>query len=152
VEFSSHRCFYKLSRSWLLGVCHSFCLLWAACLFTVPWGIAPLPLFVTQGTPSSLLHVFLLLLLLFIQFFFSFFPRWRSVCPGGYGDLAQGCLLEYHVPLSSPFLCLPKPSGCWHLVAQEPSWFLHLMWSEDAMCRLEVWRGQSFASSWWLFL
>jgi hypothetical protein len=26
---------------------------------------------------------------------FSFFPRWRSVCPGGYADLAQGCLWEY---------------------------------------------------------
>jgi hypothetical protein len=26
---------------------------------------------------------------------FSFFPRWRSVCPGGYAALAQGCLWEY---------------------------------------------------------
>jgi hypothetical protein len=36
VEFSSHCCFYKLSSSWLLGGCHSSCLLWLACLFTVP--------------------------------------------------------------------------------------------------------------------
>jgi hypothetical protein len=26
---------------------------------------------------------------------FSFFPGWRSVCPGGYAALAQGCLWEY---------------------------------------------------------
>jgi hypothetical protein len=26
---------------------------------------------------------------------FSFFPLWRSVCPGGYAALAQGCLWEY---------------------------------------------------------
>jgi hypothetical protein len=26
---------------------------------------------------------------------FSFFPGWRLVCPGGYADLAQGCLWEY---------------------------------------------------------
>jgi hypothetical protein len=57
---------------------------------------------------------------------FSFFPVWGSVCPGGYADLAQGCLWKYHVPLSSP--CgprLPKPSGCRRLmVARVPSWFL----------------------------
>jgi hypothetical protein len=33
---------------------------------------------------------------------FSFFPRWGSVCPGGYSDLAQGCLWEYHLLLSTP--------------------------------------------------
>jgi hypothetical protein len=64
-----------------------------------------------------------------LSFSFSFFPGWGSVCPGSYADLAQGCLWDYYVPLSSP--CgphLPKLSGCWHLVAaQEPSWFLHLM-------------------------
>jgi hypothetical protein len=27
---------------------------------------------------------------------FSFFLWWRSVCPGGYADLAHGCLWEYH--------------------------------------------------------
>jgi hypothetical protein len=32
-----------------------------------------------------------------------FFPGWGSVCPGGYADLAQDCLWEYHVPLSSPY-------------------------------------------------
>jgi hypothetical protein len=27
---------------------------------------------------------------------FSFFPWWRSVCPGGYAALAQACLWGYH--------------------------------------------------------
>jgi hypothetical protein len=36
VEFSSHCHCYKLSLSWLLGVCCHFCLLRPACLFTVP--------------------------------------------------------------------------------------------------------------------
>jgi hypothetical protein len=42
---------------------------------------------------------------------FSFFPGWGSVCLGGYADQVQGCLWMYHVPLSSPCPCLPKPSG-----------------------------------------
>jgi hypothetical protein len=88
----------------------------------------PLPLPWCSGHLPSLLHFFLLLLLI-IQVFFSFFPGWGSVCPGGYADLVQGCLWEYHVPLSSPYgLRLPKQSGRWCLaVAQESSWFLHLM-------------------------
>jgi hypothetical protein len=39
---------------------------------------------------SNSIHSYCLLLS------FSFFPRWRSVCPGGYAALAQGCLWEYH--------------------------------------------------------
>jgi hypothetical protein len=35
-------------------------------------------------------------------FIFSFFPWWGLVCPEGYADLAQGCLWEYCMPLSSP--------------------------------------------------
>jgi hypothetical protein len=58
---------------------------------------------------------------------FSFFPRWESVCPGGYGDLAQGSLWKYCVLLRSPCPDLPKPSGCRHLAARGPSWFLHFM-------------------------
>jgi hypothetical protein len=57
------------------------------------------------------------------------------------------------VPLSSPCgLRLPKLSGCWRLAAQEPSWFLRLMWSENVMRGVGVWRIQSFASSSWFFL
>jgi hypothetical protein len=55
--------------------------------------------------------------------------------------------------LSSPGgLRLPKRSGSWHLVVPEPSWFLHLTWSGDAVHALGVWRCWSFASSWWFFL
>jgi hypothetical protein len=54
------------------------------------------------------------------------------------------------VPWSSPGLRLPKPSGHWRLVAQGPSLFLHLTWSGDSLYQLEVWRGQSYASSQWL--
>jgi hypothetical protein len=112
----------------------------------------PSPLFGAQGAPPSLLRVFFFCYCLL--FSFSFFPGWGSICAGGYADLAQGCLWEYRVPLSSP--CgrrLPKLSGCWCLaVAWEPSWFLHLMWSGDTMVSLGVWRSQSFASSRWFFL
>jgi hypothetical protein len=118
------------------------------------WVISLPPLFGTQGTPTSFLRVFFVVIAYYSVFFFLFFPGWGSVCPGGYADLAQGCLGEYCAPLSSPCsLRLVKPSGCCHVVvAQEPSWFLRLTWSEDAMHRLEVWRRQSFASSWWFFL
>jgi hypothetical protein len=42
---------------------------------------------------------------------FSFFPGCRLVSPGGYAALAQGCLWEYRVPLSSPCLRLPSRLG-----------------------------------------
>jgi hypothetical protein len=65
---------------------------------------------------------------LLFRFFFFFSLSGGLVCPGGYADLAQDCLWEYHMPLSSPCgLRLPKPSGCWCLAeTREPSWFLHL--------------------------
>jgi hypothetical protein len=60
--------------------------------------------------------------------FFFFFP-WVGVgLSRGYANLAQGCLWEYCILLSSP--CgphLPNSSGRCHLAAvQEPSWFLRL--------------------------
>jgi hypothetical protein len=63
-----------------------------------------------------------------LLFSFSFFPGWWLVCPGAYAHLAQGCLWEYLIPLSSSCgLRLPKPSGhCCLAAAWEPSWFLHL--------------------------
>jgi hypothetical protein len=96
---------------------------------------------VRVSPPHLLFYVSFLLLLLIIQFF-SFFPGWGSVCPGGYADLSQGCLWEYHVPLSSPCgLHLPKWSGLWCLAAaREPSWFLCLTWSGNVTCGLGVWR------------
>jgi hypothetical protein len=123
VEFSSHCHFYKLSRSWLLDVCCRSCLLQPACCEGFP-----LPCFSVVRAPCPLWYMSFLLLLLIIQFIFSFFPGWGSVCPEGYADLAQGCLWEYCVPLSSPCgLRLHKLSGCCLLAAvQEPSWFLCL--------------------------
>jgi hypothetical protein len=75
--------------------------------------------------------------LLFSLIFFPFSPGWGSVCRGSYADLAQGCLWEYHMPLSSRCaLHHPNQSGSWRLAARELSWFLHLTWSEDAMRKL----------------
>jgi hypothetical protein len=84
---------------------------------------------------------------LLFSLFFSFYPGWGSVCPGGYAVLSQG------VPRAASLLTWgsPKQVRSWHLAVQEPSWFLCLTWSGDAMHRLGVWRCQSFAS-WWFFL
>jgi hypothetical protein len=62
-----------------------------ACLFTVP-GRIPLP-----PLPRSV-HPTLFPMCLYCSYCLLvslFFPVWRSVCPGGYADLAQGCLWEY---------------------------------------------------------
>jgi hypothetical protein len=84
--------------------------------------------------------------------FSFFFPGWGSVCPGCYADLAQGCLWEYRILLSSR--CgprLPKPSWRWCLVARGPPGF-------SVQHEVEMpyigWRcgGVSFASSPWFFL
>jgi hypothetical protein len=87
---------------------------------------SPPPLFGAQCSPPSLLCVFIVLIAYYSVSLF--FRGWGSVCPGGYADLAQGCLWEYCVPISSP--CgphLPKSSGRGHLAARGPSWFLRLM-------------------------
>jgi hypothetical protein len=119
VEFSSLCHSHKLSCSWFLGMCPCSHPLWPGptCLFTVPGGI-PLPPFSTQGVPPSLLCVFIVLI---AYYSVPFLPRWWSVCPGGYADLAQGYLWKYCILLSSPCPCLPKPSGCRHLAPQGPS-------------------------------
>jgi hypothetical protein len=115
VEFPSHGHFYKLSHSWLLGVCRCSCLLQPTCLFTVLWGISP-PSSSVLRAPRTLCYVAFLLLLFIIHFVFFFFPWVGSVCPGGYAELAQGCLWEYCMPLSSPGgLLLPSwlGAGTW---------------------------------------
>jgi hypothetical protein len=79
------------------------------------WGIST-PHSSALRAPRPLCCMSFLLLLLVIQFFFLFSLGGGSVCLGGYADLAQGCLWEYRMPLSSP--CgrrLPNLSGCWHL-------------------------------------
>jgi hypothetical protein len=165
VEFSSYRCFYKLSCSWLLGGAAAPAG-WHFCLqLTLEVSLPPSPVKFSSLCHSHKLSRSWLLgmcpsfrqnlssqaLLVYLQFregfpspilwpsvcptlfsmclycsyclllSFSFFHGWGSVCPGGYAVLAQDCLWEYHVPLSSPCPSLPKPSGRGHLVACEPS-------------------------------
>jgi hypothetical protein len=147
VEFSSLHHSHKLSRSSLLGVPPAPALSGQAQLVYLQfWEGFPSPTFHNQGAPPSLVCVFLVLIAI-TQFLF--FPLMGSVRPGGYADLAQGCLWKYHVPLNSPFPHLPMPSGSGRLAAWGPSWFLRLTWSGDSLRRLEVWKGQSFASSQW---
>jgi hypothetical protein len=77
--------------------------------------------------------------LFIIQFgFFLFFPwvvvsllMWPRVVCG-----STTCHLAHLV------VCVSWAGRSWHLAAREPSWFLHLPSSGDAMCRLRVWRSQ----------
>jgi hypothetical protein len=62
--------------------CHCSCLLWPACLFTVPWGIAPPPSWVLR-TPCPLCYMsFLLLFIIHVLF-----------CPWVGGQSVQGAML-----------------------------------------------------------
>jgi hypothetical protein len=101
---------YKLSHSWLLGTAA------APAFSSRVVRHFPSPALRCSGHPA--LFATCLFCCYFLLFSFSFFPGWGSVRPAGCADLAQGCLWEYRVLLSSP--CgprLPKPSGCWRLVA-----------------------------------
>jgi hypothetical protein len=81
VEFSSHRHFYKLSHSWLLGGCRCSC--WLVYLqFREGF---PLPPSSALKAPHPLCYMSFLLLLLIIQFFFL-------LSLGG-GSSVQGALL-----------------------------------------------------------
>jgi hypothetical protein len=120
LEFSFHRHFYKLSSSWLLGMCHHSCLLQPACCKGFP-----LP---DSLVLNSLLHVFFVVIA-FYSVFFSFFP-WV----GGWS--VQGAMLIWSRIVCGSTTCrlahpcglhLPKLSGCCRLAATwEPCWFLHL--------------------------
>jgi hypothetical protein len=142
VEFSSHRHFYKVSRSWLLGMCRGSCLLPPACCKGFP--SPPLVL----RAPHPLCYVSFCCCLLFS--FFLFF-----LCGG---QSFQGLIWPRVVygstvyRLAHPVVCFSRAGRSWRLVVQEPSWFLHLTWTGDAMPRLVVWQCWSFASSWWFFL
>jgi hypothetical protein len=78
----------------------------------------PSPSLGAQGALPSLLRVFLVFSSCLFIIQFVFYPWWESVCPGSYAGLAQGCLWEYRVPLSSPGgLLLPSKLGAgvwWH--------------------------------------
>jgi hypothetical protein len=88
-----------------------------------------------------------------LLFRFFFFP-WmgvglsRGLCWSGPG-------LSVGVPRAA-YLTLWSESSqaVWALLSGSPSALLvlRLTWSGDAICRLEVWRSQSFASSRWFFL
>jgi hypothetical protein len=134
---------HKLSRSWLLGAHpHSRrslsgppgLFIYSSRKDSLP------PIFSAQGAPPSFPHVFIVLIAYYSVSFFS---------PGGGPRVVCGSTM---VPLSSSCPRLPKQSVCGWLAAWEPSWFLRLMWSGDVLHRLEVWRGQSFASSRWFCL
>jgi hypothetical protein len=72
---------------------------------------------------------------------FSFFPGWRSVCPGDYALFWPRVVCGSTAYRLVHLVCV-FPShlgaGCW--------------WCGDSLRRLEVWRGQSFASSQWFCL
>jgi hypothetical protein len=116
---------------------------WGEVLLLLPF---PADLFITlqsSGHPALFGKCLFFQLLVYYSDFFSL----------GGGQSVQGAVLICHVPLSSPGdLRLLKQSGSWCLVVREPSWFLHLTWSGDAMHGLGMWRSWSFASSWWFFL
>jgi hypothetical protein len=153
VEFSSLHHSHKLSHSWLLGARHrshqSLSSLPGLFIYSPGKDSLP-PIFSVQGAPPSFLCVFIVLITYYSVSLFS---------PGG-GQSVQGAMLLWPrlvcgstmVPWSSPGPCPPKPSGRGRLVALGPSWFLCLMWSGDILLWLEVWRGQSYASSQWLCL
>jgi hypothetical protein len=104
-HFSHH---YKPSpRQAHWGRWHHTCLLWLACLFTVCMRECPSPTLRSSG------HSTLFATCLFyysVWVFFSFFPGWRSICPGGYADLSKCCLWEYRVLLICSPGGLPLPS------------------------------------------
>jgi hypothetical protein len=108
----------------LLGVCCHSCLLRPACLFTALWGIATPSLFDVQGTPPSLLHVFLIVIVYYSVWFFSFLPGW--------GRSVQGAMLSWPRVFSGSTMChlahlvvcISWAGRSWCLVAREPSWFL----------------------------
>jgi hypothetical protein len=127
VGFSSLCHSHKLSCSWLLGAgpCSRPPQPGPACLFTVLGRIPPPhPALGTQCAPPSFPRVFYCSYCLLLSF--SFFPGWRSVCPGAMLIWPRVVCGSTAVPLSSPCLHLPKPSGGRQLVAQGPSWFLRL--------------------------
>jgi hypothetical protein len=96
VQFSSHLHFHKLSRSWLLGARPPLPpepLQSAQLVYLQFWEGFPSPNLWRSVRPTLFPTCLYCSYCLLVSF--SFFPWWRSVCPGGYAALAQGCLWEY---------------------------------------------------------
>jgi hypothetical protein len=102
LELSSHHHSYKLSRSkvagWGLPLLPSLANLF---IYSSVRDCPSPPFFGAQGAPPSLLRVFFFCCCLFSFFSLSSLGG-ESVCSVGYADLAQGCLWEYCMLLSSP--------------------------------------------------
>jgi hypothetical protein len=117
-----------------------------ACLFTVPGKDSLPPIFRAQCTPPSFPRVFIVLIAYYSVSLF--FPRWRSVCPGGHAALAQACLREYcgtaklTLSVSSQAVWARETGGLGALLASP----FNMEWRFSAPAG-GVEGGQSFASS-----
>jgi hypothetical protein len=147
VETSSHYHFYKLSRCWLLDVCYCSCWLESVSKQALLFSAQGALLFGVQGTLPSLLHVFIVLIAYYSV----------SLFPLGGGRSVQGAMLIWPRDVCGSTAnrldhlvgIFPSCLGMGSLWPGGPSRFLRLMWSGDCLHRLEVWRGQNFASSRW---
>jgi hypothetical protein len=147
VEFSSHCHFYKLSHAKVAGQVLPLLPSLASLFIYSSVRDCPYPPLRCSRHPA--LFATCLFWLLFIQFVLSLFSL-------SGGQSVQGAMLIWpKVVCGSTACCLAHLVVCvsragkkWCLVAWEPSWFLCLLWSGDAMRGLGVWRSQSFASSW----
>jgi hypothetical protein len=99
VEFSSLRCFYKLSRSWLLSSAAAPAL--SSRLIVRDFPTSP---FSVQGAPPSLLCVFFVIIAYYSVFFF-FFP-WMGV------GLSGAMLIWPRVVCGSTMYCLAHLVVC----------------------------------------
>jgi hypothetical protein len=124
VEFSSLCHSHKLSRSWLLGArphSHQSLFGQAQLVYLQFWEGFPSPNLQHSVCPPSLPCVFIVLIAYYSVSLFSTGGGWSI----------QGAMLIWPrvvcgstaVLLSSPYPCLPKPSGCRQLAARGPSWF-----------------------------
>jgi hypothetical protein len=113
----------------------------------------PLPHSLELRAPHPLCCLSFCCCCLLFRFFFSFFP-WVGV------SLSRGAMLIWPrvvcgstaCHLAHLVICVSQAGRSWRLAAWEPSWFLYLTWSGDAMRGLGVWQCWSFTSSWWFFL
>jgi hypothetical protein len=151
VDLSSHHHFYKLSHSKVAG--RVLPLLPSPASLFIYSSVRDCPTHTFQHSGHPALFAMCLLLLLFIQFFFSLFSL-------GGGRSVQGTMLIWPrvvcgrtaCHLADLVVCFSQAGRSWRLVVWESSWFLRLLWSGNAMHGLGVWRSWGFASSWWFFL